>query len=95
MNRIKFHKNSTSIAYSIVVDGDDDGFIISYELGSWDLRGLLNTFGVLIRNSEVLYGSGYCSVIMDEWFKEWYVSGMKEACGNNHIPTWKWEVRDE
>ena len=38
LNRIKFHKNNTSVAYSIVVDGKDDGFVISYDLGSWELQ---------------------------------------------------------
>ena len=95
LNRIKFHKNNTSVAYSIVVDGKDDGFIISYDLGSWERKELLNTFGVLLRNSEVLYGSGYFQVVMDEGFREWYVSGMNEVYGNVSIPAWKWEVCDE
>lgn len=48
LKRIKFHKNSTSIAYSIVADGEDDGFLISYSIDSFDAYTLLNVFNLAL-----------------------------------------------
>ena len=96
LKRIKFHKNSTSVAYSIVADGEDDGFLSSYSIDSFDAYTLLNVFNLALRTAEVIFDNGLCSVVMDDGFKEWYVSSMKEVHGNNvYVPTWKWENANE